>query len=371
MAKISRFKWAKLAKSQRKDQDIHRWKPGRLNFTDHRPDPDLYDQYFGGFAKDKIDGKSGDHHRVTAKPERARFLNLLPVEQRGFARYRQPTPGWAANGPRRLRPFEFQAVAEAVAPQRCTEILSANGKVVSVSAESAEDFPGVFLPSNVPGTLRYFRPFGLYLDAAAFYKPSKEWSRSNRHPTAIREERRFRKGLKGRARISANPLLTEGYLKGTPGLIRELDRGIGEWLMLKFLAQGGVIQVFPAETTAAQLKRKIGRPTINDQPMTAAERKRRSRQKAKTLPPQERNVPGAVVPTPHRPAVPGIPFIEIEHMVTLLERDLANEYHERLGEILDRLAVAPPDYILSQEEFTIVAAAAVLSDRLRKPPALN
>jgi len=62
--------------------------------------------------------------------------------------------------------------------------------------------------------------------------------------------------------------------------------------------------------------------------------------------------------------------LEIEQMVSnFLEFELAEKYHQYLGEILDRLAAAPPSYMLSREEFTIVAAAGVLGRRLLKPAA--
>jgi len=75
------------------------------------------------------------------------------------------------------------------------------------------------------------------------------------------------------------------------------------------------------------------------------------------------------VPLGH--AAPGISLtLEIEHMVSnFLEFELAEKYHQYLGEILDRLAAAPPSYMLSREEFTIVAAAGVLGRRLLKPAA--
>jgi hypothetical protein len=105
-----------------------------------------------------------------------------------------------------------------------------------------------------------------------------------------------------------------------------------------------------------------GRPPIGELAMTDAERKRRSR---KTLPPQERHQPGIVVPVPLGPAVPGIfnAWMEIEHMVTKYELGLASQYHERLGDLLDKLAGAPPDYVLTWDEFKTVAAAAILHQR--------
>jgi len=163
-------------------------------------------------------------------------------------------------------------------------------------------------------------------------------------------------------RIKINPLLTVGYLAHTNQSEQQIECSL---LVARFLAAGGLIQVCPPERTAAQLlKRKPGRPPIGEHAMTVAERKRRERDKAKTLPPQERVEPGAVA-VPLRPAVPGIfiAYQEIEQMIESLLRQ-AEKYDAYLGEVLDRLADAPPDYILTREEFTIVAAAAVLADRL-------
>ena len=100
--------------------------------------------------------------------------------------------------------------------------------------------------------------------------------------------------------------------------------------------------------------------------MTGAERVAKHR-KAKALPTQERRQPGAVVPVlPLRPAASGISMIEeITRMVAnLLDHDLAERYHEYLGQVLSRLADVPPNYVLSRHEFTVVAAAAAMADRL-------
>jgi hypothetical protein len=71
------------------------------------------------------------------------------------------------------------------------------------------------------------------------------------------------------------------------------------------------------------------------------------------------NSPAGAVSPRTRP--PYQPLVEIEQMIErLLQR--AEKWDDYCGEILDRLADAPPDYILTQEEFTVVAAAAVLAD---------
>ena len=109
--------------------------------------------------------------------------------------------------------------------------------------------------------------------------------------------------------------------------------------------------------------RNRGRPAIGERAMTAAERQRRSR--AVIAPVPRGSQPGIVVPPPLGPAVPGTLYEEVAQMVTnLVNVELAEKYHQYLGEVLDRLMSAPPDYILSREEFTVVTAAAVLADRL-------
>src|SRR5262249_16407644 len=64
---------------------------GDVDYTDFQHDPVLEDEYFGGFrpTDDRSEGS------LKARPERAKVLFLLPVEQRGFSRYRQRSPGWA------------------------------------------------------------------------------------------------------------------------------------------------------------------------------------------------------------------------------------------------------------------------------------
>src|SRR5215471_13771651 len=112
--------------------------------------------------------------------------------------------------------------------------------------------------------------------------------------------------------------------------------------------------------------RNRGRPAIGERAMTDAERQRRRR--AIITPVSRGSKPGIVVPPPLGPMVPGtlsVSFEAIEQMVTnLVDVELAGKYNEYLSEVLGRLATAPPDYILSREEFTVVTAAAVLAHRL-------
>jgi hypothetical protein len=247
----------------------------------------------------------------------------------------------------------------------------ADKTVCVMTTERPVDWPPIF---DTPPAYRYGPTLGQYLDAAFFYKPPKRWTAANSKPSAIIQARRIKKARKGWAKETFNSHLTESYLKSTPGWLHEFYSVLAERATLKFLAAGGTIQRCPAETTMKQSRVRMGRPPIGEHAMPDDERQRRSRanRKAKTCPPQARNEPGTVVPsTPFGPAVPGPSLIlEIEQMISnLLEFELAEKYHQYLGEVLDRLAAAPASYILSREEFTIVAAAGVLGRRLLKPAA--
>src|SRR5262249_35143647 len=117
--------------------------------------------------------------------------------------------------------------------------------------------------------------------------------------------------------------------------------------------------VCPPETTTAQLqKRKPGRPPIGERAMTDAQRqqRRRANQQPERSSPQERPQPGA--PTPHRPA-PGT-YLELDAMT----KDFLEKLHERLGDVLNRLKDAPPDYLVCGEDFRVLAIAATIRQRL-------
>jgi len=430
-------KFLKRDEKERAEQDESAYR--RLDFTDHEPSPVLEDEYFGGFIRDREDRKSGDHCKARrgAGPERAKVLNTLPIEERGFERYRQPDKGWAGRLEDEWPPYIVRALAE---------IRQRNSPPPLSRQEDDDERPRAAAMFNLirrcekllpdeyrrcPAWLGFPTAWTwVQLERARLYYKTGRWLK----PSETLELKRMPK-LK---RVKANPLLTNQYLYGepvpkpgtskrwsercavdlkkmreparrrpAPGIsrtvweINQRERKLNpiktEWpkiqgpsfvvnwkskkqvlrealelSVVQFLAAGGVIRVYPPEKTAAQLqKRKVGRPLIGERPMTPAEYKRRSRAKAKTLPPQERNEPGAVVPVPLGHAVPGTSLIlEIEQMVSnFLEFELAEKYHQYLGEVLDRLAAAPASYILSREEFTIVAAAGVLGRRLLKPAA--
>jgi hypothetical protein len=426
-------KWVKLEKSQRqeREEELEQDRP-ELDFTDHaaNPVPDLEDKRYFGPSWDKADLKSGDHHRAAPKPERARFLNLLPLEKRGFTRYRQPTPGWAGRQEDEWPPFILRALAEVRQRNSPPPLVRQEGDERSSAAAMFNLIRRCegLLPVEYrrrPAWLGYpTANLWLQLERSRLYYRSGRWLK----PSEKLELKRMPK-LK---RVKINPLLTNEYLYGEPALkpgsskrwskrsveLRwsppsqgiflaaweakqrewKFDPVMTGWPEIKgsphrvdavthnskrkhdeclwwtryYRATGGEIQICPPEKTAAQLqRRKVGRPPIGERAMTDAEYKRRSRAK-QTLLPRERPEPGAVVPsTPFGPAVPGTSLIlEIESMVSnFLEFELAEKYHQYLGEVLDRLAAAPASYILSREEFTIVAAAGVLGRRLLKPAA--
>jgi hypothetical protein len=107
--------------------------------------------------------------------------------------------------------------------------------------------------------------------------------------------------------------------------------------------------------------RARGRPPVLAErgAMTTAERKRRSRA-LKTFVPHERPEPGIIVPPPQGSAVPGHSIEDgLYRMLTQLEQGFAEKYHERLGELLDRLATAPPDTMVSRPTLLERAAALV------------
>jgi hypothetical protein len=109
-------------------------------------------------------------------------------------------------------------------------------------------------------------------------------------------------------------------------------------------------------------RHRPGRKPLGDVAMTTVERVAKHRA-AKTLPTQERNQPGAVAPLPLGPVAPGNPYdAEIERIMKAVfpEQEQAERYHQQLGDVLDRLKDAPPDYQITKAEFQVIALAASL-----------
>jgi hypothetical protein len=414
----SRKKWylgKKLEEFGRKERESRENSSYKeLDFTYYAPDPVLEDEYFGGFIRDREDRKSGEHCKARrgASPERAKVLFGLLHYERGFARYRAPIKRWAAetlwglvDGQmpetyrwlkardrwpewRKIRPqrptsnqacfpFAQQAIKQAeqelpfVNPKWDHEELIAQRE--RLSAFVNREFVGLL--GDNPGCDPVIR----HLERADFYAQHTERRVQALFLRGFKPSKKLElKRLPKLRRLASNPLLTNDFLYRGFRQTKDDRRAECALLVARFEAEGSLIQVCPPEKTAAQLnKKKMGRPPKFGRAMTPKERKRLERE-LKALPPQERNEPSTAVPMPLRAAVPGTYpryeaiILEIETMITkLLDVELAERYHEYLGQVLDRLVIAPPDYIISREEFTIIAAAAVLADKLLLKPELH
>lgn len=336
MAKL-RKKWnlgKKLEDFNREEQEVRDESSYKgLDFTDNTTGPVLEDEYFGGFRPTEKDFSK-------KKRKDGRYCS-----DGEFSRSGRGPKGWAGEPPDQMPPFARQLVrqAEQVLPQVTPD--SRSGRMAD--RRDPDDRP--LTPHGIlHAERRWFyaqhterRVQALYLRR---YKPSKKLE-LKRMPTLTR--------------LPSSPLLTRNYLARGLRQIGDDRRVEYELLLARFLAEGGVVRVCPAEKTAAQLqKRKIGRPSIDGRAMTDAERKQRSRanQQPKRSPPQERPQPGAAEPTPHRPAVPGT-LSELEYAMT---KSFLENLHERLGEVLARLKDAPPDYIVCGGDLQILAMAAVM-----------
>jgi len=100
--------------------------------------------------------------------------------------------------------------------------------------------------------------------------------------------------------------------------------------------------------------RKPGRPPIGEQAMTNAERvaKHRAKKSSLALPPQEREQPD-IAPPPQR-------SMSGNHLESLMTKQFLEQLYDRLGDVLDRLATAPPDYIVMPDDIrTLIVAAAL------------
>jgi hypothetical protein len=269
----------------------------RLDFTDYAPDPVLEDEFYGGFHETDSDderpapnpkgapppiagcewryldgwgwGLFSQKRSLGSRPLYAKFLFALRIEERGFARYRQRSPGWAAERPTNgAHPFIIQAVRQV--EQWLPE--------VSPGRDAAEDLDRQLRrPDDRP-----FTPHGILHEERAWFYAQHTQRRIQAllyrgyRPSKKLELKRF-PVLK---RIKSNPLLTKDYLARGLRSVKDARRTERELLVARFLAEGGKVRVCPPEKTAAQVKKvapKIGRPSICDRPLTQVERKRRSR----------------------------------------------------------------------------------------------
>lgn len=192
-------------------------------------DADLYTENFGGF------GLAGE--------DRGDFLG---------GRTGRGPKGWAGVPPSGLPPFVQQAI-------RAAEKLRG---------------PDLGAPDRVDGVLREEK---LSLLAQHTEQRIQALYCRRHKPSAALEAKRFPK----LPAIAAKLVPKEA--RQQPAAERRVELNL---LVANYLARGNEIAICPPETTTAQLnkrktKTKMGRPLIGKRPMTAAERKRRSRAKWK------------------------------------------------------------------------------------------
>ena len=294
-----------------------------VNFVDLQPDPILEDEFFGGFrpSDDRSEGS------LKARPERARVLFLLPVEQRGFARHRQRSPGWAA---------EPTWLTDGQTEERARLLARANAwpKWRKTSAATAKpDHPGARRltrlaeqqrPTVTPERDRDddvarqdSRQARLERPTNSNAGPSTTFARGVRHteyaqflsrsgeqrtqklvtggfkPSKALQAERFPK-LK---RVPLNPAVTNEYLSRRLRSEKDHARMLGV-----LLSRGVQVQVCPPETLAAKVRKpKIGRPRVYDRPMMVAERKAVSRAMQVKAPAPNRRVRPDADWRPHPP----------------------------------------------------------------------
>jgi len=270
-----------VAKEKQAKKDIlDAWRVEGINFSEIVPGPILEDEFFGGFRPSIVDDPPENESLLKARPERARVLNTLPVEQRGFSRYRQRSSGWAGEMPTGYPPFVHKGLWEKNHPERPTPAPERDNAERAERRRAAQErFGGPMNPNKGPSkTFAYgIRPLeesgAAAEDMARLSRNRVKWThnlRCGHRPSRALEAKRFPK-LK---RVSLNPLVTNEYLRRGGGRKKEQLRAEAQYWFARC-----AIDVFPPEKFAAELRPgpKMGRPTIYDRPLSDAERKAGSR----------------------------------------------------------------------------------------------
>jgi hypothetical protein len=244
-------------------------------------DADLYDKGFGGFGDKGLDGPHTARFRVKRKPKSGIGHNRPPGQLfkcRHLIGGAGPI-GWAGVQPSEPPPFVRQAVRELeqVRPdpdwRPHADWLETLGRRLGKLDEPTDPNAGPSA-SFARGVLREER--FQFLAQHTERRVQKLYCRRYK-PSAVLEAKRFPK-----LPAVATKLLPK-EARQPPAAERRAKLNV---LVANYLARGGEIAICPPETTTAQLnkrktKTKMGRPLIGKRPMTAAERKRRSRAKWK------------------------------------------------------------------------------------------
>jgi hypothetical protein len=246
-------------------------------------DANLYDENFGGFGSKGRDGPYTARFRAKRKRRPGIGHNRPPgnpLKCRHLIGGAGPT-GWAGVQPSGPPPFVCQAVrqAEQESPpwptperDRAEELEHLEWREKQLdrptdpnAGPSASFARGILLEEK------------LQLLAQHIERRIQKLHCRRYKPTAALEAKRFPK----LGKVATKLLPKEARRQTAAERRAELNV-----LVADYLARGSEIAICPPETTTAQLnkrktKTKMGRPLIGKRPMTAAERKRRSRAKWK------------------------------------------------------------------------------------------
>jgi hypothetical protein len=238
-------------------------------------DANLYDEDFGGFGASGEDGPYTATFRVTRRPRRLIGYDGGPALGALIRRRPELGPhGWAAIQPSDPYPFVRQAVRELeqVRPdpdwRPHAEWLEALERRLRKLDEPTDPNAGPSA-SYARGVLREerFQFFAQHTER----RVQKLYCRQYK-PSAVLEAKRL-----PRLPVVATKLVPKDVQRQPAA---ERRAGLND-LVAQFLSAGGQIKKCPPETTTAQRKRKIGRPSIGDRAMTNRERKRRQREREK------------------------------------------------------------------------------------------